>query len=452
MLNRRKFLGGCGATAAFAGVPAAARTLFEQPGQSLKLTIEPVAVELGPNMRIHTLGYNGTAPGPLLRVQEGVPLNVQVTNATDHPELVHWHGLHIPSAVDGAEEEGTPMIPPRASREYTFIPSPSGSRWYHTHTMAGDNLQRATYTGQFGFMYIDPKSEPGNYDHEVFLAVHHWEPSFEQMKDTWRNCPEISYRYASFNDKMLGAGDPLRVRQGERVLFHFLNASATENVVLSLPRHTFTVTALDGNPVASPVKVQVLSLGVAERIDAIVEMDEPGNWILGSVNDEERVKGLGVQVEYAGQSGAALWEPPTAFDWHYALFSSGEPAPSEADEQITMLFEKVAGRDGERDTWTINGRSFPQIPSLTVRNGGRYRIRFVNATGCDHPVHLHRHTFELKRISEVPVSGIHKDTINLPRYGAADIELMANHPGPTLFHCHQQLHMDFGFMQMIQYA
>ena len=93
---------------------------------------------------------------------------------------------------------------------------------------------------------------------------------------------DVGYQYATVNQHMLGAGEPLRVKAGQRVLMRLLNASATENVVLALPGHTFKVIAMDGNPVPNPVAVEVLSLAVAERVDAVVEMNQPGVWVLGS--------------------------------------------------------------------------------------------------------------------------------------------------------------------------
>jgi FtsP/CotA-like multicopper oxidase with cupredoxin domain len=458
-MDRRQFLKASGAVAASCTLnpPPFAKALTPAPVETFNLEIRPVTVELAPGHVVHTIGYNGQVPGPLLRMREGMPVQVDVTNSTANEELVHWHGLHIPSQVDGSSEEGSAIVPPGKSLRYSFTPSPSGSRWYHTHTMAGRDLARATYTGQYGFLYIDPKHEPGNYDQEVFLAVHHWEPSFTEMQKSGIICSDpsssdVSYKYASFNDKLLGAGEPLRVKHGQRVLFHFLNASATEDVLLSFPRHKFTVVALDGNPVPNPTQVEVLSLAVAERVDALVEMTQPGKWVLGSTSRAEREKGLGLIVEYAGQTGEAQWEPPAAVDWRYGLFSSQEPASPEPSQILTMLFEKRARTTSGMDTWTINGKSFPDVPAIKVKEGERYRLRLVNATACAHPVHLHRHSFELKRVAEVLMSGIMKDTVSLPPYGVVDVELVANQPGPTLFHCHQQHHMDFGFMQMIEYV
>ncbi len=104
--------------------------------------IASVTVELASNRVISTFGYNGTSPGPLLRMKEGKPVTVKVVNDTDVPEYLHFHGLLIPSEVDGAEEEGTPVVPPHGSQSYQFTPTPAGTRWYHTHTMSMDDLHR----------------------------------------------------------------------------------------------------------------------------------------------------------------------------------------------------------------------------------------------------------------------------------------------------------------------
>jgi len=67
-------------------------------------------------------------------------------------------------------------------------------------------------------------------------------------------------------------------------------------------------------------------------------------------------------------------------------------------------------------------------------------------------VHLHRHSFELINIAGKRTAGVMKDVVTVPRFSSAEIDFVANNPGPTLFHCHQQLHMDYGFMIMVNYA
>ena len=392
----------------------------------------------------------------MLRVKEGQQVTVTVRNDSDVPELVHWHGLHVPSEVDGAMEEGTPMVPAGGSQQYSFVAAPSGTRWYHTHAFAGKDLRRSLYSGQFGFFYIEPKNNPGHYDQEVFLAVHQWNPEFVSMQDIRKGPPpdngmEVMYQAASINDKALGHGEPIRVKTGERVLFHVLNASATDDIRLALPGHDFNVIALDGNPVPNPRAVPVLVLAPAERIDAIVEMKQPGVWVFGATEDSMREMGMGVVIEYADQQGRPQWSKPPSNTWDYTVFAANA-ATSEPDSRFNLVFEKIPGGHGGFDRWTINGKSWPDAEPLTVKAGRRYRFVMENKSGDDHPIHLHRHTFEVTRIAGKTTSGIRKDTVNIPRRQSAEIDFVADDPGLTLFHCHMQLHMDFGFMALMKYA
>jgi FtsP/CotA-like multicopper oxidase with cupredoxin domain len=471
VMNRREFL-------RFAGLSALSGASVFSPGCSLpisrnvssstssfkqigdvahfSLRIAPVNLELAPGQIIQTIGYNGSAPGPLLRIKEGQQVTMDVHNDSDVPELVHWHGLFVPSEVDGAMEEGTPMVPTGGSRQYSFIAQPSGTRWYHTHAFAGKDLRRSLYSGQFGFLYIEPKNNPGQYDQEVFIAAHQWNPEFVSMQDLRKGPPpdnglEVMYRAASFNDKMLGHGEPIRVKTGERVLFHLLNASATDDVHLALPGHNFNVIALDGNPVPIPRTVPVLVLAPAERIDAIVEMKQPGVWVFGSTEDSMREMGMGVVIEYAGQPGTPQWSKPPSSTWDYTVFGANAATP-EPDQRFNLTFEKIPGGRGGFNHWTINGKSWPDSDPLVVKAGRRYRLVLENKSGDDHPIHLHRHTFEITRIGGKTTSGIRKDTVNVLRRQSAEIDFVADDPGLTLFHCHMQLHQDFGFMALMTYT
>jgi FtsP/CotA-like multicopper oxidase with cupredoxin domain len=420
---------------------------------NVTLRIAPVSLEIGPGKIIKTVGYNGSAPGPILRFREGRPVTVDVFNETDVAETVHWHGQMIPSAVDGSVEEGTPEIPAHGHRRYRFTPKPAGTRWYHTHSMARADLSRAGFSGQYGFSIIEPARHPGNYDQEICLAAHHWEPSIAD-KGPADNGYEIAYGSATLNDKMLGSGQPIRVRQGQRVLFRFLNSSATDEIRLALPGHRFTVIAMDGNPLPRPQTVDFVYLDIGERVDAMVEMNNPGVWILGSPNQGERMMGMGVVVEYADKSGEPQWQQPSGITrgpWDYSMFGNGGAAP-EPDHTFEMKFEKVPGHKVDFNRWTINGKSYPDIERLRLEKGKRYKLSFNNNSGDIHPLHLHRHTFEIVEVAGKPTAGLMKDVISVASRGSAAVTFVADNPGLTLFHCHMQLHMDFGFMQLLEYA
>jgi len=425
------------------------------------LAIKPCTIEISPGVNIKTIAYNGQVPGPVLRLRQGVPVTIDVSNESPNEEIVHWHGLTTDSLNDGAMEEGSLMIPPGRHLRYNLTPNPAGSRWYHTHTSAGANLDIGTYTGQFGFLLVEGVSDPNHYDQEVFLAIHHWEPSFVPMVETMQaqsaNHPmtsgsDVGYKYATINQHRLGAGEPLRVKQGQRVLMRLLNASATENVILALPGHTFRIIAMDGNPVPNPKEVEVVSLAVAERVDAIVEMKSPGVWVLGSTLEKSRQMGLGIVVEYAGKSGPPVWKDPHDTTWDYSQFASSKPAPAPDDTFTLALMDLGPLNNSKFDTWAINGSSWPKIDPLKVKRGKRYRILFQNASGDQHPMHLHRHTFEVTAIGDKTFSGLKKDVVNVMPLDTVAIDFVADNPGDTLMHCHMQLHMDFGFMQLIKYT
>jgi FtsP/CotA-like multicopper oxidase with cupredoxin domain len=462
-MNRRQFVATAGMVLAGQSLGALAqKTKGGLPAGKADhaLRIEPTTLEIAPGVTVKTLTFNGQVPGPLLRLREGVPVTIDVTNASTDPDITHWHGLAIDSYNDGAMEEGSPMIAPGATHRYSFTPKPAGTRWYHTHAPAYGNLAIGTYTGQFGFLLIEGKEQQGHYDQEINLAIHHWEPGFVPMVETMRsesaNAPltsgsDVGYKYATINAHMLGSGAPIRVKQGERILMRLLNASATENVVLALPGHRFTVMAMDGNPVPNPKSVEVLSLAVAERVDAVVEMNQPGVWVLGSTLEKARQMGLGIVVEYAGQKGAPQWKDPAPAEWNYAKFANASPAAA-PDKTFELTFRDIGPQKGSQfDTWTINNKSWPEIEPLMVQAGKRYRLVFRNGSGDQHPIHLHRHTFEIASIGNKQMSGLRKDVVNVMPLDTVAVDFVADNPGDTLWHCHQQLHMDYGFMQLIKY-
>ena len=448
------------------------------------LRIAASPIEIAPKRIISTITYNGQFPGPLLRMKEGQPVTVEIHNETDTPEQLHWHGQKVSTDVDGAAEEGTPEISAHGMRRITFTPQPAGLRFYHTHNRAGANLYAGQYSGQVGPVYIEPKNDPGNYDREFFLVLKEFEPTFSQGGDMAQDflspatkvkeleesgesamkaslakgMPhgyEVGYRYFTINGRMLGHGEPLRVKQGERVLFHILNGSATEIRSLALPGHSFRVIALDGNPVPHPATVPALWLGTAERISAVVEMNHPGVWTMGDLAGDDRSHGMGIVVEYAGQKGKPVWTAPKPFHWDYTRFANPAGSATAPDETITMTFAKQNAAEHGFNLWAINGAAFvsgSMQPAYHLHEGKRYRLHMRNASDDIHPIHLHRHSFELTKIAGRPTAGVMKDVVMVGGYQEVEIDFTADNPGLTLFHCHQQLHMDFGFMTLFDYV
>lgn len=465
------------------------RRVWTQPAAKADYTlrIATTPIEVSDDRILSLTTYNGQFPGPLLRLREGQPVSVDILNDTDTPEQLHWHGQFVPVDVDGSAEEGTPFIPAHGKRSITFTPRPSGFRFYHTHVRAGADMHAGQYGGEVGPVYIEPRHEPGAYDREVFLTLKEFQPVLSrggdmamdflepaaanaELKEKGERAMnaslkagnphgyEVGYEAFTINGRMLGHGEPVRVKQGERVLFHVLNGSATEIRSLALPGHMFRVVAMDGNAVPRAAETPVLWLGTAERVSAIVEMNHPGVWILGDTGDDDREHGMGIVVEYAGATGKPVWTAPPDAKWNYARYAASVPA-KHADETLTMTFRKKNAAHEGFNLWTINDRAFPLDnmgmdfePFHRLTEGRTYRIVLRNESDDIHPVHLHRHSFEVVSVAGQPMSGLMKDVIMLNGYQEAEIQFFADNPGKTLFHCHQQLHMDFGFMTTFVYG
>ncbi|MGQ5638884.1 MULTISPECIES: multicopper oxidase domain-containing protein [unclassified Streptomyces] len=191
------------------------------------LRIATGQVELAPGSVVTTTTYNGGFPGPLLRFTEGRPVVVDVHNDTGTPELLHWHGQRVPADVDGAAEEGTPYIPAHGMRRLSFTPGPAGFRFYHTHVAALGDLTRGTYSGQAGPVYIEPKTNPGAYDQEVFLTLKEFEPS-------------LSHGGEETQAPLAGSQVPDLRRRGERAM--------ADSLARGMPRGYEVGYVQDGDP------------------------------------------------------------------------------------------------------------------------------------------------------------------------------------------------------------
>ncbi len=459
-----------GALSAVVGRSLVAKHLVVPRRPDLTLRIIKAALEIAPKHTVTTTIYDGYAYGAPVRLEHNVPAMVEIVNETEATEYVHWHGFVVPAELDGTEEEHSLAVLPGQNLQYVLEPTLAGLRFVHSHAMAMNDLNRGLYSGQFAPVHIKSRSDFGAYDQEIFLTTHEWNAYFtsdeedesltetplHQIRDERALQPcgtpgvpcEIGYGIASINGKALGHGEPIRVVRGERVLFHLTNASATESVRLALPGHRFLVSALDGNPVPTPRAMDVLELGASERVDAVVQMNRPGIWILGSTDPLVRAKGMGVVVEYAGATGEPTWHEAPESTWSYTQFGR-QAAGDRPDGTISIAIDRAPQLNGGTEQWLLNARSYDANEApVRLHAGKRYRFVFQNRTEEDHPLHFHRARFELRNVHGKSTSGVMKDVVVAKRFQTMMVDLVPTAKGPLLFHCHQQMHMDTGFKKL----
>jgi multicopper oxidase len=457
-------------------------TQTDEQVRQFQLTVGRTQWELAPGKVVDAYTYNGQVPGPELRVTEGDTVRVTVKNELDEPTTVHWHGVNVPSAMDGVPDTSGPPIAPGDTFTYEFVATPAGTRWYHAHF---DEMNQQG-GGLTGALVIEPRDPPATRpDREYTLLTGEWVstaggPALAAPTPAAAGGMPGMTGNNGMGGGMMGAGSsamarppfdtftvngkaypsaaPLMVRQGERVRVRLINGSATDTQVFALAGHRLTVTHSDGNPLAVPVDVDAVPLGVGERADVEFVADNPGRWkleaLVPALSNQGQMVDL-TDVVYEGHEGEAARDfPPDAHVQiaKYADFAGPpHPAPPDRTYELTLSGGMMMMGTGS-DAWTINGRSYPDTPPIDVKVGQRIRLRLFNMSMEDHPMHLHGHTFQVVGINGRAVDGPLKDTLTIHPMEQYDIEFVANNPGTWLFHCHNLVHMMGGLMAQVRYS
>jgi len=204
------------------------------------LVAEEVEHEFAPGSKAKCWGYNGTTPGPTIEAVEGDRVRILVTNRLKEHTSVHWHGILLPSGMDGVGGLSQPHIGPGETYVYEFTLRQHGTHMYHPH--ADEMVQLAV--GMMGLFIIHPRNgEPNRMDRDYAILLHNW----AMHPGTYRPDPSImtDFDLWTFNSKVFPAIEPLVARSGERVRIRIANLSMHEHP-MHLHGHQFWVTGSDG--------------------------------------------------------------------------------------------------------------------------------------------------------------------------------------------------------------
>jgi FtsP/CotA-like multicopper oxidase with cupredoxin domain len=247
-----------------------------------ELSVQETAWELLPGVTTAAVTFNGTVPGPEIRVTEGDTVEVAVTNALDEPTSIHWHGLHVPNDQDGVSGVTQDPIAPGETYTYRFTAPHAGTFMYHAH---GPNSREQIDRGLYAPFIIDP---PGGdaigADKEVTLTIGNWMigdgagemPGMDMGDDASMS---MEYDYFTINGKSYPATEAIEVAQGELVRLRFLNPSQTIHP-MHLHGMDMAIIAKDGEPLPEPQRINTLDLAQGETYDVVFLADNPGTWVL----------------------------------------------------------------------------------------------------------------------------------------------------------------------------
>jgi FtsP/CotA-like multicopper oxidase with cupredoxin domain len=239
------------------------------------LVAEPIEHEFAPGTRAKCWGYNGSTPGPTIEATEGDRVRILVTNRLPEHTSVHWHGILLPSGMDGVGGLSQPHIKPGETYAYEFTLRQHGTHMYHPH--ADEMVQLAV--GMMGLFIIHPKAgEVQPVDRDYAFLLHNW----ALHPGTWRPDPSVMQEFDlwTFNSKVFPAIEPIVASTGERVRIRIGNLSMWNHPVhMHGPR--FDVTGGDGGrwprtQWRSEV-TELVSVGQTRDIEFVAL---PGDWAL----------------------------------------------------------------------------------------------------------------------------------------------------------------------------
>ena len=433
--------------------------------RTFELTAAPNRIELQPGVAVNAWTFNGTVPGPALRVQEGDLIQVHLHNRLPVGTTIHWHGLSVPNGQDGVAGVTQDPVPPGQSATYSFVASTAGTYWYHSHQDAAAQVDR----GLYGLLIVDPHGGKAN---DAVLVYDEWSLGLQMTSPPASGDPAMSaYVTVSVNGKAGTAIEPLKVVAGRKFRLRILNAGYLVHFV-RLRDVPVTVVAFDGHEVIGGAPTNdVLPVGPGERLDVELTAPDRAFWIDLQESFPPSAEAA-LQVSAAGASPSVRPRPAvTAIRPVLDIFTYGAGAPESPwprggvpTKTFTLTLTEVLrtqgppvkampGMDMGEIVYEINGEAFPAMDPLEVTLGDLVAISFVNHGRQDHPMHLHGHAFQLLEKNGVAVLGvIVKDTVIVRPGTSVTIGFLADNPGWWMIHCHQLHHSAAGMMTLLRYA
>lgn len=284
--------------------------------REFELVIEEREVEVAPGLKFQVFAFNGQVPAPLIHVQEGDDLIVHVTNMTTLPHTIHWHGIYqrnINWRNDGVPGVTQKAIDPGETYTYRFQADKTGSLWYHCHVNVAEHVG---LRGMWGPLVVEPKKKTRlerRVTREAIFMLSSWDSDYADRLGHGGG-PRDRMNYFSINGRSHPINQPLRVKEGDVLRIRFYGAGSDLHS-MHLHGHDMLVTHKDGTALASPYYADTVLVAPGERYDVIVEMNNPGIWMMHDhidphvTNDGQDNGGAMTVIEYEGI------ETPDWYEW-----------------------------------------------------------------------------------------------------------------------------------------
>ncbi|HET9645973.1 MAG TPA: copper oxidase, partial [Burkholderiaceae bacterium] len=255
------------------------------------LVAEPVVRELAPGMKANLWGYNGTSPGPTIEAVEGDRVRIFVTNKLPEPTSVHWHGILLPSGMDGVTGLTQPPIMPGKTFVYEFTLLRPGTHKYHPH--ADEMVQVAM--GMGGLFIIHPKDpRPFAVDRDFAFLMNVFD--IEPGSATPKVNTMLDFNLWAWNSRVFPGIDPIVARTGDRVRIRMGNLTMTSHPIHMHGPH-FQVTGTDGGRVPPTARWPEVTIDIPVGAMRDIEFDAlAGDWALHCHKSHHTMNAMGHSV------------------------------------------------------------------------------------------------------------------------------------------------------------
>ncbi len=417
----------------------------------VELEAKASEVEIAPGHRARMWTYNGSLPGPRIEAKVGDTVRIHFHNSLPEETTIHWHGLRVPSAMDGVPRVQSP-IAPGEEFTYEFVVPDAGTFWYHPHVRSDEQVER----GLYGAIVVRGLSEPETTSDQVVVLD-------DILIDP------ATWQLAAFDQMMQGmvgrqgnvllangrAHPIVDVRPGGLHRFRFVNAANARYFRLALPGKSFNLIGTDGGLLETPRKLRELLLVPGQRADVLVAADDAADAALEwQTLPYDRGHGTGALPESAVFQMRSTADDAVTTPSVPSELATIEPLSEPTVRRRFELEESMGAHSGHMGSsgmgavFSINGFVYPDVENLSSALDTVEEWSIVNTTTMDHPFHLHGFRFQVRSDDgAAPDFLAWRDTVNVRAETTTRFRVkLEDNAGTWMFHCHILEHAERGMM------
>jgi len=418
----------------------------------VEILAAPAELEMLDGRRLAVWAYNGSVPGPEIRLRLGDTLRARFTNRLPQPTTIHWHGVRLPNAMDGVPYVTQPPVDPGESFTYEFTPKDPGTFWFHPHVRSSEQVER----GLYGVLVVEDRT-PLPYSRDLVWVLDDW-----LLDPTGGIHEQFNTRHDLAHDGRWGnvatvngtVRPTLIVAPGERLRLRLLNSANGRVFAPDFAGLQGSAIAFDGMYAAEPRPMTGLELAPGNRVDldVVIPRDATGRRFV--IADRFTRSPFPLAVIEVGSAAVETPTFPSPARAHVPRWREGDARPVDAE---IALNARVGGPYGIE--WTLNGavmrhdvgeHHHHEAP-YTLRRGRWAKLRFVNESARLHPMHIHGQFFKVLARDGRPVDERHwRDTVLVRPRETIDVGLVPLDLGLWMLHCHILEHAESGMMTLVE--